>query len=167
MAAKRVDDKEVAVFQPGEGRQVTIGPNRITYLLGGHQTGERFSLIQYEVGPGFEAPKALHFHTREDFSGYVLEGTLGFQIGARTVTLPAGSSLVVPKSVPFKWWNNEGRTARVLFYYFPAGFEQYFAEVEEVLKDFPSGPIDMALAMPKILPLWEKYGIGTISSEEK
>lgn len=160
------DKAEGRVLQPGEGHKVQIGPNKITYLLEGEQTGGRFSLIHYEVGPGFEAPKALHFHTREEFSAYVVEGTLGFQLGERTVILPEGSSLLVQKELPFKWWNNEDRTARVLFYYFPAGFEQYFKEVEEVLKSFPPGPIDMARAMPKILPLWEKYGIGAVASEE-
>jgi quercetin dioxygenase-like cupin family protein len=159
------DYREGTTLQPGEGRQVRIGPNRITYLLEGHQTGGRFSLIHYEVGPGFEAPKALHFHTREDFSSYVIEGTIGFQLGERTEILPAGSSLVVPKGLPFKWWNNEDRTARVLFYYFPAGFEQYFTDVEKVLRDLPPGPLDMARAMPGILPLWEKYGIGTVSEK--
>lgn len=159
--------KEAATLLPGEGRQVSIGPNRITYLLEGHQTGGAFSLIQYDIAPLFKAPPALHYHTKDSCAGYIIEGTLGFQLGEQTVLLQAGSSLLIPKGLPFKWWNDEDRPARVLFYYFPAGFEQYFADVEEAIKDFAAGPLDMVKAMPRILPLWEKYGIGTVSSEEK
>ncbi|HEY0320432.1 MAG TPA: cupin domain-containing protein [Pyrinomonadaceae bacterium] len=166
-ADKRDVGKEGAWLLPGEGRQISIGPNRITYLLEGHQTGGRFSLIHYEVGPSFVAPTALHYHTREDWSGYVVEGTLGFQLGERTVILTAGSSLRIPKGLPFKWWNNEDKPARFLAYYFPAGFEQYFADLEEAIKDFPPGPLDMAKAMPRLVPLWDKYGIGTVRSEDK
>lgn len=159
--------KEGAALQPGEGRQVQIGANRITYLLEGHQTNGAFSLIHYEVAPSFVAPPALHYQTKEDWAGYVIEGTLGFQLGERTVILPAGASLLVPKGLPFKWWNNEDRPARFLAYYFPAGFEQYFADLEEALRDFPPGPLDIAKAMPRILPLWEKYGIGTLTAQER
>lgn len=153
--------------QPGEGRMIGVGPNRITFLLGGEQTGGAFSLIQYEVAPRFEAPPTLHYHTKESWAGYILEGTLGFQIGERTVRLTAGSSLLIPARTPFKWWNEEDKPARALFYYFPAGFEQYFADVEEALKDFPPGPLDIQKAMPRLLPLWEKYGIKTVSPEEE
>jgi mannose-6-phosphate isomerase-like protein (cupin superfamily) len=166
MAAEMRDEvKRALTLGPGEGRQIRIGPNRITYLLEGHQTGGAFSLIHYEVGPGFVAPTALHYQTKEDWAGYVLEGTLGFQLGEKTVILEPGSSLLVPKGLPFKWWNNEQKPARYLAYYFPAGFEQYFAELEGALKDFPPGPLDIEKAMPRILPLWEKYGIGTVRSE--
>jgi mannose-6-phosphate isomerase-like protein (cupin superfamily) len=163
----REERKEATTLQPGEGRQVTVGPNRITYLLEGRETNGAFSLIHYEVGPGFVAPTALHYQTREDWAAYVIEGTLGFQLGERTVILPAGSSLHVPKGTPFKWWNNQDKPARFLAYYFPAGFEQYFLDLEDALRDLPPAPLDIEKAMPRILPLWEKYGIGTLPSEEK
>lgn len=154
-------------LMPGEGRQIGVGPNKITFLLEGGETGGAFSLIQYDVAPNFEAPPTMHYHTRESFAGYVIEGTLGFQLGEETVKLSAGASLLVPARTPFKWWNAEDRAARVLFYYFPAGFEQYFADVEEVIKELPPGPLDIPKAMPRIIPLWDKYGIKTVSKEEE
>jgi mannose-6-phosphate isomerase-like protein (cupin superfamily) len=167
MAAEDVHhlNEQASTILPGEGRSVQIGPSRITYKLEGEQTSGAFSMIEYEVAPGFEAPPTLHFHTQESWTGYILEGTLGFQLGERTVTLSAGSSLFVPRGLPFKWWNAEQKPARYLAIYFPAGFEKYFEEINAITKDLPPGPIDMAPLMPRILPLWEKYGIGTKEDE--
>ena len=69
----------------------------------------------------------------------------------------AGAFLYCPKDAPFKWWNELDEPARVLFMYLPAGFEMYFKELTEVLNELPQ-PLNISKAMPRILPLWEKYG---------
>jgi quercetin dioxygenase-like cupin family protein len=158
---RQSDEQSVMTLLPGGGKSITIGPNQITYKLGGEQTGGAFSMIEYRVAPGFAAPPALHFHTRESWAGYVLEGTLGFQLGEETIVAKTGSTLFVPRGLPFKWWNAEERPARYLAIYFPAGFERYFEEIADLTKELPPGPLDMSRLMPRILPLWEKYGIGT------
>jgi mannose-6-phosphate isomerase-like protein (cupin superfamily) len=150
---------------PGEGRTVSIGPNQITFKLDGEQTGGAFSVIEYSVAPKFQAPPALHFHTKDSWAAYILEGALAFQFGERVVSAQAGSFLLLPKKVPFKWWNPEDAAARWLVIYFPAGFEKYFEAVNEITKELPPGPIDSEKLMPKLLPLWQKYGIGMVDSE--
>ncbi|MGA9997045.1 MAG: cupin domain-containing protein [Pyrinomonadaceae bacterium] len=161
------DTSDSIVLQPGEGRQIDIGPNRISYKIGSEQTGGAFSLIEYSVGPRFKAPPTPHFHTHESWAGYVIEGTLGFELGEQTVNAPAGTFLFVPKGLPFKWWNAEDRPAKYLAIYFPSGFEKYFEDLNELTRELPPGPVDLRPLMPKILPLWEKYGIGTASKKDE
>ena len=160
------DSNASLVLQPGEGRAITIGPNRITYKIGGDETGGAFSLIEYSVGPRFQAPPTPHFHTHESWVGYILEGTLGFDLGERMVNATAGTFLFVPKGLPFKWWNAEDRPAKYLAIYFPSGFEKYFEDLNELTKDLPPGPVDLQPLMPKIFELWIKYGIGTKTPED-
>jgi mannose-6-phosphate isomerase-like protein (cupin superfamily) len=160
-------ETQALILQPGEGEAVTLGPNRITFKLGGAETGGAFSVIEYAVGPNFQAPPTPHFHTNECWAAYVLEGTVGLDLDGQTVMAPAGTFFLVPKGLPFKWWNAEDRPARYLGIYFPAGFERYFAEVAGLTKDLPPGPVDTTKLMPKLLPLWEKYGIGTVGEGEK
>ena len=153
------NDRQAQTHAPGEGRTISMGPNSITFKVGGEETGGAFSMIEYSVAPGFQAPPAMHFHTHESWVGYILEGVFGFQLGDETVTLSAGSSLLVPKGLPFRWWNAEDKPAKYLAIYFPAGFEKYFDDIAALTKGLPPGPLDMSKLMPQLLPLWEKYGI--------
>ena len=155
------------VLMPGEGKAITVGPNTVTYKLRGEHTGGAFSLIEYSVAGKFEAPSALHYHTKDAAAIYVLEGTFGFQLGERTVLAPAGSVMLLSSGLPFKWWNAEDRPARYLAIYFPAGFEKYFEEVNEAASSLPPGPLDMNKLMPLIKPIWEKYGIALYDPGKK
>ena len=150
------------VLLHGEGRTIQVGPNQITFKMSGAQTNGAFSMIEYIVAPGFQAPPTLHYHTRESWTAYILEGTFGFQLGDRVVIVPAETTVSVPPGLPFNWCNAEEKPARFLGVYSPAGFEKYFEEVGDILNALPPGPIDMAQVMPQILPLWEKYGIATV-----
>ncbi|HXG92504.1 MAG TPA: cupin domain-containing protein [Blastocatellia bacterium] len=155
------------VLAPGEGKKITVGPNTVTYKLRGEHTGGAFSMIEYSVAGKFEAPSALHYHTKDAAAIYVLEGTFGFQLGECEVLAPAGSVVLLSSGLPFKWWNAEDRPARYLAIYFPAGFEKYFEEVNEAANSLPPGPLDMEKLAPLIKPIWEKYGIAIYKPEDK
>lgn len=163
--APNANASESFALLPGAGKTITIGPNQITYKLGGEATDGAFSIIEYLVAPNFQAPPTMHFHVNDTWAAYVLEGTLNFQIGERVVSAPAGAFLFVPKGTPFKWWNPADRPAKWLIIYQPAGFEKYFEEVNRITQSLPPGPLDMSKLMPQILPLWEKFGIGVVDAQ--
>jgi mannose-6-phosphate isomerase-like protein (cupin superfamily) len=56
----------------------------------------------------------LHRHLDEDEAWYVLEGRLGFQVGADEVVADAGAAVVVPRGAPHTYWNAGDGTARYL-----------------------------------------------------
>lgn len=70
----------------------------------------------------------LHVHHSDDEAWYVLEGTLGFQLGDKTVTAPAGSAVLAPAGTPHAYWNAGPARARYLL----VGSPRLFALIEEL-----------------------------------
>lgn len=61
------------------------------------------------------APVApLHRHLDEDEAWYVLEGSLGFRVGAEELGVDAGGAVFVPRGTPHTYWNGGGGIARYL-----------------------------------------------------
>ncbi|WP_249305897.1 cupin domain-containing protein [Lederbergia citrea] len=56
----------------------------------------------------------LHIHHEDDEAWYVLEGTLGFQIGEETIEAHANDGVVVPRGTPHTFWNPKEIPARYL-----------------------------------------------------
>ena len=97
-----------------------IGPTDGAFVLaewtdGGETSAER------PIAP-------LHVHHRGDEAWYVLEGTLGFRLGDKEVTAPAGSAVFAPRGVPHTYWNATGEPAR----YVIAMTQDIFALIEEI-----------------------------------
>jgi mannose-6-phosphate isomerase-like protein (cupin superfamily) len=65
---------------------------------------------------GRERPIApLHLHRTEDEAWHVLEGALGFLVGADEMTLEVGRSTIVQAGTPHSYWNAAvGRTRYVI-----------------------------------------------------
>jgi quercetin dioxygenase-like cupin family protein len=130
-----------------------VGPNEITIKL----QNAAFSIVEYRVGPKFVAPPVLHWHEDTDWAGVVLEGRLQFRFEDRTQEIAPGDVLYVPRNTKFAWSNPDDAVAVVLFIYSPAGFEQYFVELEQLLLGNPGKGIPEL--MPQLAPLWDKYRI--------
>lgn len=65
----------------------------------------------------------LHVHHSDDEAWYVLEGTLGFRLGGKTVTAPAGSAVLAPAGTPHSYWNAGPGRARYLLIAHPRLFD--------------------------------------------
>ena len=77
-------------------------------LREGRLEGEDFVVVEWRAGTDTsrERPVAgLHVHREDDEAWFVLEGTLGFQVGDELVTAHAGSAVLVPKGTPHSYWN--------------------------------------------------------------
>ncbi|MBB6734861.1 cupin domain-containing protein [Cohnella sp. CBP 2801] len=66
--------------------------------------------------PGAEPVKIapLHIHRQDDEAWYVLEGTLGFQIGDTTLEAHPNDAVLVPRGMPHTYWNPRPEPARYL-----------------------------------------------------
>ena len=142
----------------GGSKVIRVGPNVITYKTTAAESDGRIGVVEYEVGPGFVAPSVLHWHTRESWTGYLLEGRLRFRFADGETEIGAGAVIHVPARCPFAWQNaSADQPARILFMYTPGGFEEYFTDIAALFAANPGKGVPELL--PRILAISEKYGI--------
>lgn len=123
------------LITPSKRTTLLQGPLGAVLMLTSNQTGGRLSVLEHPL-----APRALgspiHTHRDEDEYSVVLEGAIGAQIADQVIEAGPGAVLVKPRGVPHAFWNPSDRPARLLEIISPAGFEQYFAGLADIL----SGP---------------------------
>jgi quercetin dioxygenase-like cupin family protein len=123
-------ERGAAHVPPGEGRILRVFGELVTYKVTSYQTGGAYSLFEVASRPGTEAPP--HVQHREDESFYVLEGDYEFLVEDRTLRMPAGSLLYVPRGNLHAHKNVGESTGRMLVSQTPGGLhERFFEEVGE------------------------------------
>jgi mannose-6-phosphate isomerase-like protein (cupin superfamily) len=121
------------------------------FIMAGGPSEGRFSLVEHPIVPrGLAAP--VHMHTREDEFSFVLEGRWGFKQADDVVFAEPGDLVYKPRDAWHTFWNATEEPARLLEVISPAGFEQLFVELAELLR---SDPVDLEA----VAALGPKYGI--------
>jgi mannose-6-phosphate isomerase-like protein (cupin superfamily) len=127
-------ERGFAHVAPGEGRTLWALGQLVTYKVTSDQTGGAYSLFEVASQPGTGAPP--HVQHREDEAFYVLEGDYEFLVEDRTLRMPAGSLLYVPKGNLHAYRNVGKGTGRMLVSQTPGGLhERFFEEVGEEAPD--------------------------------
>jgi hypothetical protein len=121
----------------------------ITLLVSESDVG----VVEYQPKSG-PAPGAMHHHTRESWSAYVIEGFTSLRLENETRELRPGDVIHVDAGRNFQWVEAAEGT-RLLFVYTPGGFERYFVEIGAL---FASGK-PLPELVPHIVALSEKCGI--------
>ena len=119
------------VIQPGEGDVVQLRGLGVQFKLEGALTGGRFSVVEHPIEPRRLIPP--HVHRNEDEYSFVIEGVVGARVGDEIVEGGPGTYLVKPRNVPHTFWNPTDQPARLLEIISPAGFENYFRELGELM----------------------------------
>ncbi len=120
------------VVLPNDGKSVRLGGVGVVFKLSGADTGGSFALVEHPMEPGtLGAPP--HRHQHEDEYSYVLEGEVTVLVGDRVTEARPGTLIAKPRGVMHTFWNASNEPARVLEIIAPAGFEQYFAELGELV----------------------------------
>ena len=83
---------------PGEGDTTSLFGDTYVVKAAGEETGGALAVIEAGLAP-HSAGTPLHVNTLEDENYYVVEGTLTFQLGERTLEAPAGTFVHIPKGV--------------------------------------------------------------------
>ena len=132
------------VLGPHDGSAGQLGSIGVRFMLAGEDTGGGFALVEHPMPPrALAAP--LHRHSREDEYSFVLEGRVGALLGDEVVYGQAGDLIFKPRGQWHTFWNDGSEPARILELISPAGFERYFEEVVELLRQ-PGPPEPSALA---------------------
>ncbi len=148
--------RQAIIFQPGEAKTVALGPNRVSFLISGEQTGGKYSLTEFLAAPPPAPAAPIHIHKVEDETCYVLEGRFQFIIQEQSVVAAAGSVVFVPRGTPHTVINLGPGLGRLLVTLSPPGFEQYWKEMARLLSVYAGQP-----APELVITLQEKYHMDT------
>ena len=119
------------VVGPRDGKAGFLGSIGVRFMLGGEESGGGFALVEHPMSPrALAAP--LHRHTREDEYSYVLEGSVGAQLGDEVLVGSPGDLIFKPRNQWHTFWNAGDGPARILEIISPAGFERFFAELVDL-----------------------------------
>lgn len=145
--------QSAGILPPGAGETVSGLGVTMTFKTVGAQSGGQFLTLEYVAPPQFGGPPP-HWHkvTTEIF--YVLEGALTVTVAGEVTTVGPGGYAFVPPGVVHGFANQSDAPAKYFLLASPAGLEDYFAELGEVIKGEPSWP---PKDMSKVVALMAKY----------
>lgn len=123
-----------AILRPAEeGEEVGLGPNRVAFVLGGTETGGRYSLTAWTMAPPPAPTPPVHIHEDADEAVYVVAGALTCQVGDRALAAGPGAVALVPRGTPHTLANPGPAPARFLVVLSPPGFEGYWRATARLL----------------------------------
>jgi quercetin dioxygenase-like cupin family protein len=125
----------------------------VDFKLWGADTGGAVSVVEHPFPVGALVPP--HLHTREDEYSIVTEGEIGFRSGDREAVLGAGGYITKPRGEMHAMWNAGSVPARMIEIISPAGFENFFRELVDLVASGPSAPPDPS----QIAAIAERYGL--------
>jgi quercetin dioxygenase-like cupin family protein len=112
-----------------------------TILVSGEDTAGRYTLIDMHIPPGGGPPP--HRHDFEELFS-VLEGEIEATFRGQKLRLGPGETINIPANAPHSFTNSGSAPARLLCLCTPAGQEQFFLEVGQLVatRTTPPEPLD-------------------------
>jgi quercetin dioxygenase-like cupin family protein len=133
----------------GQTIQNPVSGERITFIQTAADTDGELLEIELELAADGQVPGA-HVHPEQEERFHVLEGTMKFRLGLRTIVAEAGDSVVVPAGRVHKFTNAGDGPARARVEIVPAlDMEDLFTTTAELAHE---GNV-MRTGMPKPLHL--------------
>jgi mannose-6-phosphate isomerase-like protein (cupin superfamily) len=155
------------IVGPDNGDEGFLGSIGVRFLIDGLDAGNRFSFVEHPMSPrALAAP--LHLHTREDEYSFVLQGRMGALLGDDVVEAGPGDLVFKPRNQWHTFWNAGEEPCRILEIISPAGFEDFFRELDALGGGIEAEPEALAqlngrygLEMrPETVPeLLERFGL--------
>ncbi len=145
------------IFASVEGRKSMPFPGHDTYILAGsHNTASKTAVLEIEVPANtFGAPPHVHSHEDEHF--YVLEGEVQFLDREQTISVQAGTLVVLPRGHLHGFWNDTDQPARMLLVITPGEFASFFdSVVGEIRNDSSIMPADIPALIAQVA---DRYGV--------
>lgn len=120
------------------------------------QTNGEYAVVTTTTPPNGGPP--LHVHQREDEMFYVIQGTYEFRLGDETVVAAEGDIVHLPRSVPHRFRNVGTEPGTTMNLIIPGGFEQFFAEIDQLPKEQP-------LDRQQVADIARQYGLEFLPDE--
>lgn len=140
-----VDDlaRSITLVRPDDAglRHVSLVGDTYTILLDGGQTGNRYCLIDMHVPKGGGPPP--HRHDFEELF-IVLEGEIQATFRGESMLVKTGETINIPANAPHSFTNLQETPARLLCLCSPAGTEEFFLRVGQLVATRTSPPPDLS-----------------------
>lgn len=124
------------VLGPGEGRRYEMGRLRAVFKADGAETGDRYSVSEWLMEPGFEGVGA-HSHEANDEIFFVTAGRPELLVGEEWRAVEAGAFLRIPAGVMHNFRNLSGEPAALMNVFIPGGFETNMPAIVEWFANNP------------------------------
>jgi quercetin dioxygenase-like cupin family protein len=111
-------------------RHISVAGDTYTILVAGAETEGRYCLIDMFVPPGGGPPP--HRHDFEEMFT-VLDGEIELTFRGKADRATAGTTVNIPANAPHSFKNNSDRPARLLCMCTPAGLEEFFAAIGDMV----------------------------------
>jgi len=108
----------------------------VVIKLYGEETNGAISIIEQQFEPGLLLPPHVH---ENDVWLYMLEGEMHARVGDEIVKATPGSWVLKPRLIPHTMWNAAAVPARLIELYTPGGFELFFKDFADRLREGPAG----------------------------
>jgi uncharacterized cupin superfamily protein len=159
------------ILGPGAGQQISLGDaGLVTLKAVGAQTDGRLAVYEFVTPPATAGPP-LHLHRTWDEAFYILEGETTFLIDGHEHVAPAGSFVFVPHGVLHTFWNAGEAPATQLTVFTPAGIEDYFAAVTQVLAEGSEESLEEAAALmaehDMVVPVGARPAYGALTPADR
>jgi quercetin dioxygenase-like cupin family protein len=115
-----------------EGDQI----NDVTIKLYGDETNGAVSIIEQAFEPGLLLPPHVH---ENDVWLYIRDGEMHARVGDEVVQAGPGCWVLKPRRIPHTMWNAGNETAHIMEVYTPGGFELFFQDFDERVRQGPVG----------------------------
>ncbi len=116
------------IVNNGQGTVYDWQSDAITVRLTGAQTQGLYTLTEDAMKPTFKL--GLHLHREHAETFHILEGEVEFRLGTETIVAQAGTTIHVPPNTPHGVRVINGKEARMLMMYAPAGIENFLNEMK-------------------------------------
>jgi quercetin dioxygenase-like cupin family protein len=149
--------KKIVITAPNEGQKLTIAGGEYRILVSGKQTDGAFAVIEMSVPP--EAGPDPHSHPNFEESFYVLEGEIYFRTESGEYTAKPTSFINIPRGGMVHGFKNLTKNnAKLLCTVIPAGLDEFFYEVSNLMAEAKKNSYQPAEIKQHIDFISEKYG---------
>ena len=143
------------VLLDGDGETLRAAAGEYTVRLTGADTDGRLAVVEYRLPP-YSVGAEEHVHNDHSEQFMVASGEVVFRVAGDEVVVGPGSVLAVPEGVAHAFRNEGHEDALIVFLLTPAGYEEYFRDVDALLaREGHADPSDLA-------ELRQAYGTDTL-----
>ena len=118
------------ILNAKEGKQINFRGTKMFVKVSKNDSEGKYSIIEMSHPPNIGP--SLHIHSDAPEAYYIVDGNYLIQHDKNTYSVTVGNFVFIPRGVPHNY--RSGSKGGKMLVIMPAGLENYFAEVAEILK---------------------------------